>query len=112
MYVQITIRLNGGIHKSKQECQIEFSNENRQTLKQIKKDACKFFGCKEKARSAIIYNKKGLELFDADIQFIQEDDILYIALDGKSSLAFPLAQLLCSPVILLLSCVCPRRRNL
>ena len=82
---QVTIRVNGGMHKSQQEFVMEFSNEDKPSLRAMKKETCKRFGCKEKASNSVIYNKQGIQLFDEDIDFIKADDVLYIALDGKLS---------------------------
>lgn len=71
------------MHKSQQECNMDFSPEDKPTLKQVIKETCKRFGAKEKAGCAVLYNKSGIKLFDEDIDFIKADDILYIALDGK-----------------------------
>jgi len=38
---------------------------------------------KDKAACAVLYNKKGIQLFDDDVSFIKANDTLYIALDGK-----------------------------
>ena len=62
---------------------MDFSNEDKPSLRQIIKDTCKRFGCKEKVSSSVLYNKQGIQLFDEDIDFIKADDVLYIALDGK-----------------------------
>lgn len=62
---------------------IEFSESEKPSLREIKKNTCKRFGVKEKASNCVIYSKKGIQLFDEDINFIQPNDILYIALDGK-----------------------------
>lgn len=86
-YVQLIVRVNGGIHKSQMENVIEFNDSEKPSLRQIKKDTCKRFGCKEKAANCVIYSKKGIQLFDEDINFIQPNDILYIALDGKDFLS-------------------------
>jgi len=53
----ITIRINGGMHKSQQELVMDFSEEERPSLRNIIKETCKKFGVKEKAACAIIYNK-------------------------------------------------------
>ena len=55
--LQITLRVNGGMHKSNQEFNMEFSNEDKPSLRQVIKDTCKRFGCKEKAGSSHLYNK-------------------------------------------------------
>jgi len=81
---QIVIRLNGGMHKSRDECVMDFSEDEKPSLKEIVKVTCKKFGCKEKAGCSIIYNKSGIKLFDEDANFIKVDDVLYIALDGES----------------------------
>lgn len=81
---QIKIRVNGGMHKSQQECVMDFSEEERPPLRQIIKSTCKRFGCKEKVGSSIIYNKQGIQLFDEDVNFIKADDVLYIAVNGES----------------------------
>jgi len=80
----IIVRLNGGIHKSSQEAVIDFSDNDRPTLKSIIKETCKRFGCKEKASCSIIYNKQGIQIFPEDIDFIKADDVLYIAMDGEA----------------------------
>ena len=80
---QLIVRVNGGIHKSQAENIIEFSDCDKPSLREIIKNTCKRFGCKEKASNSLIYSKKGIQLFDEDINFIQPNDILYIALDGK-----------------------------
>ena len=79
------IRVNGGMHKSQMECNIDFSDEERPALKKILKETCKRFGCKEKVSQAVLYNKQGVQIFSDDIDFIKADDVLYIALDGKPS---------------------------
>lgn len=55
--VQITIRINGGMHKSNQEVLVDFNEEERPSMRQIKKMCCKRFGVKEKSNICIIYNK-------------------------------------------------------
>lgn len=80
---QLIVRVNGGIHKSQAENIIEFSDCDKPSLREIIKNTCKRFGCKEKASNSLIYSKKGIQLFDEDINFIQPNDILYIALDGE-----------------------------
>ena len=52
--------MNGGIHKSQMECHIEFGEEDRPPLKNILKETCKRFGCKEKAPKSMLYNKQGV----------------------------------------------------
>lgn len=71
------------MHKSRDECVMDFSEDEKPSLKEIVKVTCKKFGCKEKAGCSIIYNKSGIKLFDEDANFIKVDDVLYIALDGK-----------------------------
>lgn len=58
---------------------------DRQTcsLTDILKEACRNFGCKEKCRTARLFNKNGLEIMDDDVQFIKNGDIYYVALDGE-----------------------------
>lgn len=34
---------------------------------------------------AKLYNKSGIEILEDDVQFIKADDILYLAIDGKST---------------------------
>jgi len=80
---QIIVRVNGGIHKSRDECLIDFSEDERPSISNIIKMTCKKFGCREKAAYAVIYNKSGIKLFNEDANFIKADDVLYIALDGK-----------------------------
>lgn len=55
--MQITVRVNGGMHKSQQELVMDFSEEERPSLRNIIKETCKKFGVKEKAACAVIYNK-------------------------------------------------------
>ena len=81
------------MHKSQQECVMDFSEEERPSLRSIIKSTCKRFGCKEKVGSSIVYNKQGIQLFDDDINFIKAEDVLYIALNGKClSIAFLVAR--------------------
>lgn len=80
----ITIRVNGGMHKSRDECVMDFSEDDRPSLKNIIKTTCKKFGVKDKAVCAMIYNKSGIKMFDDDVNFIRPADVLYIALDGES----------------------------
>ena len=54
-------------------------------MKSLLKDCCKRFNCKEKNRVAKLYNKSGIEILEDDVQFIKADDILYLAIDGKST---------------------------
>ncbi len=75
--------MNGGMHKSQQEFTMDWSSENPPTLKVILKETCKRFGVKDKAACAILFNKKGIQIFDEDVSFIKANDTLYIALDGK-----------------------------
>ena len=63
---------------------MEFGQNEKPSLRQIKKDTCKRFGVKEKAAHCVLYSKQGIQLFDEDIDFIKGDDVLYLALDGKS----------------------------
>jgi len=62
---------------------MEFSAEEKPSLKYLLKESCKRFNRKEQNRVAKIYNKKGIELLSDDVQFIKADDVLYLALDGK-----------------------------
>lgn len=81
------MRINGGIDKSKQECQIEW-HEIGLSREDIIKQTCKKFNCKEKAKNARLYTKNGVDIGSDDAQFIRPDDILYIALEGKFSNPF------------------------
>lgn len=65
--VTITIRINGGINKSKEEFQMEFSTEEKPSLKYLLKESCKRFNQKDKSRVAKVYNKKGIELLTDDV---------------------------------------------
>jgi hypothetical protein len=71
------------MHKSQQECVMDFNNDDKPSLRNIIKQTCKRFNQKEKAAGAILYNKNGIQLLDEDVDFIKADDVLYIALDGK-----------------------------
>lgn len=71
------------MHKSRDECVMDFSEDDRPSLKNIIKTTCKKFGVKDKAVCAVIYNKSGIKMFDDDANFIRPADVLYIALDGK-----------------------------
>ena len=62
---------------------MDFSEDERPSLRSIVKETCKKFGCKGKAACAVIYNKSGIKMFDEDANFIKAEDVLYIALDGK-----------------------------
>lgn len=80
----MTVRINGtSLGKAKEECKIEFW-ENALVLEDIVKQACKKFGAKGREQKAKIYDKNGVDLGEDDVQFIKSDDIIYIALDGKS----------------------------
>ena len=68
---------------------MEFSTEEKPSLKYLLKESCKRFNQKEKARLCKIYNKKGIELLAEDVQFIKADDVLYLAIDGKCSSGLP-----------------------
>ena len=59
-FVQLTVRVNGGMHKSNLENVIEYNEAEKPSLRNIKKDTCKRFGCKEKAAHCILYSKKGI----------------------------------------------------
>ena len=48
------------MHKSQQEAVVDFSDDDRPTLRQIIKSTVKRFGCKEKVGSSILYNKQGI----------------------------------------------------
>ena len=48
------------MHKSQIENVMEFGTEEKPSLRQIKKDTCKRFGCKEKAANCVLYNKQGI----------------------------------------------------
>jgi hypothetical protein len=79
----VTVRINGGaIGKAKEECRIEFL-ENAVFLEDIVKQACKKLGAKGKEKQCKIYDKNGVNLQEDDMQFIQPEDIIYIALEGK-----------------------------
>lgn len=56
----LTVRVNGGMHKSNLENVIEYNEAEKPSLRNIKKDTCKRFGCKEKAAHCILYSKKGI----------------------------------------------------
>ena len=62
---------------------MEFSSEEKPSLKYLIKESCKRFNRREQVNVAKIYNKKGIELSSEDVQFINADDVLYLALDGK-----------------------------
>ena len=47
------------------------------------KNACKQFNCKEKASIAKLYNKKGVAIYEDDIEYTKAGDVLYLALNGK-----------------------------
>lgn len=78
-----TVRVNGGVNKIKTEVQIELFDRNTQTLQDIIRDVCRALQMKEKARTAKLYNAKGLDLYDDDIQFVKHGDVFYVALDGE-----------------------------
>lgn len=59
------------------------SDRQNQRLSDLLKEACRQFNQKEKARISKLYNKNGLEILDEDIQFIKNNDIFYVALDGE-----------------------------
>jgi len=64
---------------------LEFTQDDKPTLRHLIKEGCKRFGHKEKYRTAKIYNKNGILLSDDDVSFIKADDVLYVALEGKSA---------------------------
>lgn len=63
------MRINGGIGKSKEECQVEW-NEHAVFLEEIVKTSCKKFGCKDKTKTSRLYNKNGVDLGEDDMQFL------------------------------------------
>jgi len=77
------IRMNGGINKSKQELKLDLEDRNNQQLEDILKQACRFFGQKEKQRTSKLYNRNGLQILEEDVQFLKHNDIFYLALDGE-----------------------------
>lgn len=77
------MRVNGGINKIKTEVHIELHDRNTHKLSDIIQHVCRSLNCREAARCAILYNAKGLEICDDDIQFIKSGDIFYIALEGE-----------------------------
>jgi len=82
----ITIRMNGGIHKNSAEFELEYTDRGSLSLKYILKEACKRFGDKSKHHRAKLYNKKGIEMVDTDMDFVQANDIFYVAIDGEDFL--------------------------
>jgi hypothetical protein len=81
--ITITIRINGGINKSKEEFQMEFSPGEKPELKYLLKESCKRFNAKDRSRVAKVYNRYGIELLADDVQCVKADDVLYLALDGE-----------------------------
>lgn len=63
------MRINGGISKSKEECLVEW-NEGAVFLDEIVNISCKKFGCKDKAKSAKLFSKNGVDLHEDDMQFL------------------------------------------
>lgn len=59
---------------------LEISNYS---LQDILKEACKEFNQKDKLRTAKIYNKNGLPISNEDVQFVKNQDVMYVALDGE-----------------------------
>jgi len=53
--------VNGGVHKIKEEFEMEY-NEDNMVMKVIQKESCKRFGVKEKYKKAKLYNKNGIDL--------------------------------------------------
>ncbi len=80
-FLQISVRINGGLTKNKNECQIEFNDSL--DLKNILKKACSKFGGSYK--SAKLYNKDGVCLFEEDIKnVVTAGDVLYVATEGEN----------------------------
>lgn len=59
--------MNGGVNKIKTEVQVELFDRNTQTLQDIIREVCRSLQMKEKARTAKLYNAKGLDINDDDI---------------------------------------------
>lgn len=62
---------------------MDYPGGDNLSRKDVLKDACARFGDKSKYKRAKLYNKKGIEIMDSDIQFMQPGDIYYLAMDGK-----------------------------
>jgi len=54
------------------------------SLKSLLKDCCRRFQNKANYTKAKLYNKKGLEISQDDMQFMKSGDIYYVALEGES----------------------------
>jgi len=48
------------------------------------KEICRRYGCKDNYRNARLFTKKGVEIQKQDVEFLNDKDILYVALDGKN----------------------------
>jgi serine/threonine protein kinase len=75
--------VNGGINKVKQEHVCELQDRNSQRLIDILKEAGRNFNQKDKYKQARLYNMKGLEILDEDVQFMKHNDVFYVAFDGE-----------------------------
>lgn len=79
--LQLIIRQNGGLEKNKEEIKIELTSNS---LKDLLKEICRAFGCKERYNKARLYTKKGVEIQKTDVEFLNDKDILYVAVNGEN----------------------------
>ena len=79
--MKVTVRVNGGKLKSEQELVMELNKDL--TLKAIIKQCIKLFN-KGSSKTAKLYNKSGVMLFEEDLNLVAPGDVLYVALDGET----------------------------
>jgi hypothetical protein len=75
------VRLNGAALNARVEIKVEFYEDIK--LRDILKQACKEMKNKDAYRQAKLYNRKGLQIQEDDVSYINPGEILYIALNGK-----------------------------
>jgi len=66
------------LDKNKEEFNIELSG----TLKDLLKEICRRYGCKDNYSMARLFTKKGVEIQKQDVEFLNDKDILYVSLKG------------------------------
>lgn len=53
-------------------------------LKDLLKEICRNYGCKDRYAKARLFTKKGVEIQKQDVEFLNDKDTLYVALNGEN----------------------------
>ena len=82
VFLQVTIRVNGGKHKNQDELTYEWTEKIERNAV-IRAAMKRFSGSADGANKAKIFNKDGVLLLEDDFKLIAANDILYIAMRGE-----------------------------